>query len=325
MTMLNGGKNNNKNTATIRLPHFKITKSGKVLFLDQYQYLKFGKLNPKDSFLNKIFNDEGIIIYSKKINKAPTIKPQKILVLEPHPDDFALSASSYVIKKITEGSNVTILNFFSKTSIEKFPWKDKIKITERLYEKLRLIESKIAIEKYLGERFESYRLPSATLRKNDATFLDYHQENDLVDTLTERVVAKIKKENFNTLLCPAAIQGHIDHLITFDVAKKTFNVLGNKIELIFYEDMPYALNKTAYFERLELIKKLFDITPFFVSTENFLNIIADMIICYRSQFDDVNRSQMFALVKQNFRATATEWHNQDYEFAQRFYKVINLR
>ena len=309
----------------INLPFFKI-KNGSVFYLEKCKYPPLDGLQLTGALKDKLLIDEGIIIQKRHIDKNKKIK-EKILVVEPHPDDFALSASGYTLNALPGGASVTVLNIFSKTSVTKFPWRDKINISNKQYEKLRINESIIAIEKYLGEKFESLRLSSPTLTGDTETYPRGYHQNNLIKDIAKHLENKIIKEKFNTVLCPMAIQGHIAHSITFDAVIDAFKSLKQNFDLIIYEDIPYARNKTAYFKRLKKLKMMMDMKDFSVATDKYLEIMADLAIIYRSQFDDINRQQMLAIIKEDFRATSPikKSANENIEFSQRYFKVNSLK
>ena len=305
----------------IKLPFFKV-KNDSIFYLNEYKYLPLNGMQLTGGLRDKILFDEGILIQRRSIEKNKKII-EKILVVEPHPDDFALSASGYVLDALSRGADVTVLNVFSKTSVTKFPWRNEINISNEQYEKLRIDESVIAIEQYLGEKFESFRLPSPTLDGNIKTYPKIYHQDELINNLAKRLVKKIIRGKIDTVLCPMAVQGHIAHSITFDAIVKAFGLVNQSFKLIIYEDMPYARNKMAYFNRLKQIKKQMTIEDFYIPTDKYLEIMADLIIIYRSQFDDVNRQQMLAIIKEDFRATSSDQKsvNKKTEFSQRYFKV----
>ena len=88
----------------INMPFFS-TKDDKLRYLDKYTICDLPK---EDNIRKMILKQYGAII-EKNIN-SNTDKTMKVLVIEPHPDDFALSAMGY----IQENMNVTVLNIFSK-------------------------------------------------------------------------------------------------------------------------------------------------------------------------------------------------------------------
>jgi len=247
---------------------------------------------------------------------------EKIIVIEPHPDDFALSASGYILNALSRGGSATIFNVFSKMPITTFPWKKKIKLTEKGYEELRILESRVAIEKYLEEKFESMYLASPTLSEKIGTFPEKYSQKKLINTISGALKKKILDEKFTTVLCPMAVQGHIAHSISFDAALEAFKDSKLKAKLIVYEDMPYARNQADYVKRLKQIKKKISFTQIHIDVERYLDIMADLISVYKSQFDDVDRDQILAIIREDFRATASGIRNKSHkEFLQRYLEI----
>ena len=287
----------------IKLPFFKI-KNNSVFYLGNYRYLSLKGTRPGSQLRSKVLFDEGILILKKPIEKGKKIR-ERILVVEPHLDDFALSASGYALSALAKGASISVLNIFSKTSIKKFPWRRQADISEDRYEKLRIEESLIAVEGYLGEKFQSWGLASLSLGENSETFPKSYRQDKLINNLAKRLAQEISAGKIDTVLCPMAVQGHIDHSVAFDAAIKAFRSSKRPFKLILYEDMPYARNKIAFFDRLKQIKKQVALEDFYIPTDEYLGIMADLIIIYRSQFDDVNRQQMLAIIKEDFRAAAS--------------------
>ena len=310
----------------IRLPYFN-EDSGKICYLDQCEVLDIGGLSADSDLANKLMTDEGVIIRRRMISKKN--KPSgKLLVVEPHPDDFALSSSGYALMALSEGYECKVLNLFSKTAVDNFPWKNKLDITERELEKLRLLESRLAIEDYLGEEFESFNLPMATLRGNKEIIVSKHEGADLTNSIAETLIKKISKENYDVVLCPLGIQGHIDHLVAFEAAVTAYKKSKRSFNLIFYQEYPYARNHQALSDRLQRLKELAQLQPLYIDVGGYVEQICDMISIYRSQFDDINRHQMLAVIKEDFRAIGAEATDQSVkgsrEFMQKYYKLKKL-
>lgn len=312
----------------IQLPHFRITGK-KVLFLGQHTFLEFQKnINSKDSFDKKRLIEEGVLIQKRTIERN-NFSRRNILILEPHPDDFALSCSGYALDCIKDGDKIKALNLFSKSPLSTFPWQSLVSITEEEYENLRLEESSLTMEEYLGVEFDSLRLPLA-LRRGHKDPFGHLDGKDLIleNMLYEKIMRELMLYEHSVLLAPLAIQGHIDHLITCDTALKIKKEKPN-MELFLYEDMPYARNRLAYQQRLGEIKSQVTISPIYVCVSNFVEIMADLASIYKSQFDDINRTQRLAIVKEDTRNTATEgrfYHGfQQSDFAQRVWQVGDFK
>lgn len=300
----------------IKLPFFT-EDNGSISYLDNFECINSEHKVGIDKLI-----DEGVVILKKNIIKGSK-RNEKILVIEPHPDDFALSASGYALNALTDGATIEVMNIFSKTSVSKFPWSGKVKLTSEEYEKLRLSESKIAVQDYLGEKFESLHLPSPTLDGKTETFPKKYRQTQIIKQITDVIVKKVVNEKIDTVLCPMAIQEHIAHSISFDATFKAFKDNKLKAKLVLYEDFPYARNHDDYSKRLAKIKKRAKIQDLYIDVEKFMEIMTDLIIIYKSQFDDVNRKQMLAIIKEDFRAIGSKFRSQKNhkEFLQRYFEV----
>ena len=125
-------------------PFYSI-KGNKLIYLDNVEICDLPK---EEKIRTKILIDEGALLYKQHIIKNEN---EVILVLEPHPDDFALSASGYIDNR----ESVIVMNIFSRMNIDSFMWSDKLKITEDEYEIIRTKENKFAIEEILGQQYVS--------------------------------------------------------------------------------------------------------------------------------------------------------------------------
>ena len=196
--------------------------------------------------------------------------------------------------------NSLVLNVFSKTSLDFFTWKDLIDINAFEYEKLRLSESSFAIEKLLKERFKSLRYQSMRITKDKI--------QDVKKNICDAIISALKKDKtIDRILVPMGVGLHPDHKIVFDAIFDNYYLFSN-YKIILYPEYPYSRCKKAYNDRLSYIKNLFCIKPIIVDTSNNLETIVDVISVFRSQFDDTNRSQMLAIVREDYRAIASEYN-----------------
>ena len=117
----------------IMSPFFSMNNDS-LIYLNKFEICKL----PSDKEIRrKILHDEGVLFYKYKNIE----KDSSIIVLEPHPDDFALSALGYL-----ENEKATVVNVFSKMNLDSFTWKENIKVTAKEYEDIRIKEDKFAIE-----------------------------------------------------------------------------------------------------------------------------------------------------------------------------------
>jgi LmbE family N-acetylglucosaminyl deacetylase len=309
----------NKLNEYIWNPCFNKNK-GLIKYLNAIEIIDCNAIND-DNYLLRALQDEGIIY--KKI-KFETYNKffNKILIIEPHIDDFAISASGYTIEKLFEGNSCHVLNIFSKTSINNFPWKGIINLSNKEYEKLRLKEANFAIKTYLKQVFTSLELESSSI-KNKLNTSSNHE------VIVKKVEKLVKEEKIETLLCPMAIS-HKDHLTSYLATIDVYSILKKDhpdLKLILYEDYPYALNKIRYIRRMKEIRAKIVIKEFYCDTSDYLDEIVNLITMYKSQFDDINRKQMLAIMREIFRAISSEseerLENND-TMSQRYWEVLEV-
>lgn len=277
----------------IYMPFYSIVDN-KLVYLEKYIICELPK---EENISKKILEDEGVILLKNKKNKAQI--NQKILVIEPHPDDFALSALGY----INDNMQVIVLNIFSNMKLDSFTWKDNISINEYEYENLRLRESKIAIEEFLNYKFISLKEKSTRINKDNIKNI----QNKILSNLTNI----IENYSIDTLMIPMGIGNHSDHITVYNAIMNNYiNLLDKNIRVIFYPEYPYARCKKSYIERLEKIKQNHKLKPQIVDVEEKIENIVNCVSVYKSQYDDINRKQMLAIIREDCRAIATEYKKE---------------
>ena len=271
------------NKEILKVPFYSINNN-ELRYLNKY---KICELPKEENIKAYILKEEGALVSNvdKRIHK------NKALILEPHCDDFSLSALPYTLNNC----NVKVLNIFSKTNIEFFTWNHLFKITESEYEKLRLDESKFAIEEVLKEEFTS--LKEASTRITDKTV------NELEKIILNKLLEELKKDKFTTIMVPIGVGNHPDHIIVYD------SIMNNKelfkdYKIILYPEFPYSRNRKDYYERLNIVEKDNKLNSIAIDVDDKLETMADIISIYRSQFDDINRSQMLAIIREDARASS---------------------
>lgn len=312
----------------LALPHFEM-RHPDLMFLGQAKVRKFQEtdLNNPEFMQNELIK-EGALIVRRKI-EAGTVNGKRLLVFEPHPDDAALSCAGLMLEYISKGFGVTVLNIFSRSSVSTFPWGSTVQIDETEYESLRLVESRMAIQDYLGQEFDSLCLPSSLKRGHTRIFEPYLPIDRRIEDPVYKAVAKmVSHYDFQALAAPLAVGGHTDHQVVHNVASRcAFEGLTD--EMWFYEDMPYSRKRQDLETRLDRVRESFNrqglnLKSQHISLDGRLDIIADLISIYRSQFDDVNREQMLELVTKDSLLILDESrkHGTDCGFlAQRYWKV----
>ena len=285
----------------INLPFYS-AENDKLTYLDRYTICDL----PKEENIKKMFLKQYGAIIEKDIN-TNVDKTIEVLVLEPHPDDFALSAMGY----IQENMNVTVLNIFSKMKIDSFTWSEHIDINEKEYESLRLLESKIAIQDILNYDFISLKEESTRITKRTI--------QEIKKTIIEAVKKILEEKKFDIIMIPMGIGKHLDHLCIYEAIINEYVNLNIDSTMILYPEYPYARCKKSYIDRLKEIYEMFDLKENIVNIETKLQDIVNVISIYKSQFDDINKEQMLAIVREDGRAISTEYNKENVSLV--YYKI----
>lgn len=282
-------------TEFIKSPFYSV-KNNNLIYLNKF---KICELPQEQSIRQKILENEGVILYKNKLNR--TEKNKSILVLEPHPDDFALSALGYIDNK----KNVIVLNIFSRMNLDSFTWNDRILITEDDYEKIRLKEDKIAIENILGQQVISLKEKSTRITDKSINYI-----NDKIIKKLEKIMINYK--NIDTLMIPMGIGMHPDHVIVYNAIMKNYIVnLDKKVKIILYPEYPYARCKKFYIDRLKQIENQCTLKIITKNINDKINNIVNSISVYKSQFDDINKNQMLAIIREDGKAIAEEYNQKN--------------
>ena len=195
-----------------------------------------------------------------------------------------------------------VLNIFSKTALKNFPWIESKKIDSDFYEKLRIDESKLCIEKLLKQKFISTRLESLRITKKPK------------ETINEIILENIKKiinENkISTIMFPMGIGNHPDHLLIYDILLQNYNLFKD-FNIILYPEYPYSRCKEAYSERIKKVKKDFILSNELIDVKDKIEHFSNAIISYRSQFNEINRKQMEAIIREDTWAIATDFKKEN--------------
>lgn len=282
----------------IKSPFYTIVDD-KLFYLNKYQ---IAKLPLEDDIRETILLNEGVLFNKIDLKKSE----KKILVIEPHPDDYALSALAYSIN-----NKVIVANIFSKMKIDSFTWNNYIDIDTNEYEMLRLKESEFSINKLLDNQFISMKEESTRINK---------KELNIIKNNISKFIRNILKSNpeIDTIMVPMGIGNHPDHIIVHDTIMEELETIS-RYKIVFYPEYPYARCKANYEKRMEQIKKVYNIKPVVVDAEDKLDILTDAVSAYRSQFDDINKTQMLAIIREDGRATAQEFNKENLSFV--YYEV----
>lgn len=179
-----------------------------------------------------------------EFNDIKDLDGKNLIVLSPHSDDPAFSVGGLLQNPGLKAAKCLVMVFFSESS---FTPGDEGDIDPAAIEKVsRLRKSEdVAFQKRIaggGAEFEWLGFKDAPLRgyrlgssyQSGAPLLAYDLE--LAWAIAEMVAPNIFAET--VILAPLALGAHIDHRITRTAALAVRH--AHEIELLLYEDMPYA-------------------------------------------------------------------------------------
>jgi LmbE family N-acetylglucosaminyl deacetylase len=173
--------------------------------------------------------------------------PEKVYILSPHFDDAAYGLTLTISQLISRNIPVTIINCFTITKWTALPVENK---DVRSVSLLRAAED-AAYNKLFNNAINLVNLDllDAPLRNGyifqSSSFAP--NEWELVEELKNYLMAHVN----GVLLCPLGIGNHIDHAICREAVVQLYK----KLEVIFYEDLPYAQRITEE-QLVEHIRKL---------------------------------------------------------------------
>jgi LmbE family N-acetylglucosaminyl deacetylase len=158
-----------------------------------------------------------------------------VVAVAPHPDDVAESAGGFV-RRLAERWAVTVVTVFCEST-----WAPKIdpaRRTAAYVTRVRRAEDE-AYCAALGLQRRELGLPDASLRGYD----DDSERGPMATTDRVReqvepgIAAALAAFERPFVLCPAAIGGHVDHVIVRDAVL----ALAGGAPVLLYEDLPYAI------------------------------------------------------------------------------------
>lgn len=227
------------------LPHY--SKVGdKIMFLKKIEV----PLSLEDRILlNKIcsknsdYNTSDLRIISKLIDQGIIIDvEEKIrqnynpveIVVAAHSDDTALSIGGYILANTN--SYFHIINVFSSCP-ESSTLSRYLKTSEEVTLFNNMEEQFYAW--VIGAQLKFLNYPEALERGYTDIFTTKISKEDI--KLTEKLIDKIAgysiKQRAMTIYFPLSIGNHIDHFILYKIGRK---MLAEGVNVLFYEDLPYA-------------------------------------------------------------------------------------
>ena len=305
----------------ITLPYYSIA-AGKVRYLNQADVLDLGdsSLDTFDRALHnplhrRLLHDYGVIVEPPPRAERDD---KKVLFIEPHPDDLALSCGGFLIHAAAQ-HRVDVLTVFTRGPLETFPWKKQLTLSECDYDSLRAQESTIAIEEFLGCNNQLLAWELAVRRDHRSPYeMPNEQDAAITSALTRELVVLLQVSNYSLIVAPLGVGAHIDHLICHE-AVKSLKLLNRTA---YFEDMPYARNRLKHSQRLETVMRSTNLRSRAVDITAVVKEKAALSAIYKSQLDDFNFVELKACIVADGRAVAEECAqlgDLSYELAERLW------
>lgn len=191
------------------------------------------------------------------------VKSSKVLVIEPHSDDGALSAGGTLINLAETGAGVSSLCLFSKGGGAEI-------------EDLRQRENELVFTTILDGEAEFAGLTDAIYRQN--TVSEFFQ-------VRKKIEHKVKLYQPDLVLAPLGVGEHVDHLMVHMAITGLYKSNRN-FDLWFYEDFPYSNNDKYYFcKRLLDVKEEIYMSPKYMDISDRLEDKVSLAMAYLSQHD----------------------------------------
>lgn len=162
---------------------------------------------------------------------------RRAVVVSPHPDDAALSVGG-LLCRLRHSWDLTLLTLFGRSGWVRSHWSGS-RSTDDISD-VRAGEEQ-AFAARLGAEHRLLTFDDAILRGYDAeTELGQSQDDEAwQDRFIVEASAALDQLRPEVVVGPAAIGGHIDHVLTRHAVESW--VAGSTVELLLYEDLPYAV------------------------------------------------------------------------------------
>lgn len=213
-----------------------------------------------------------------------SVSAREVVLLSPHPDDAALSATGCLLRAIEAGQRVRIVVPFCRTNFSRLPGELSVELVSRL--RKREDATFVAL---LGAAacVHWLDLPDAAIRPGvglAAIFRDGPLD-DAAERLATDLVTLLKPlmDGCSRLLVPLALGGHLDHRIVRLAGERLGRLLD--VPIAFYEDMPYATQPPSDAEHIATQLQQQGMRPELIDCPELLQRKRRALACYGSQLD----------------------------------------
>lgn len=159
---------------------------------------------------------------------------KRILCIEVHPDDIAFSLGGLLQEEYL--NDVTILNVFSRSS---FCYDKQLAKDAEQDVTIKRKDEEMHFCNLINAKYIFLDFPDSSLRGYTDFFTSNTKERALKKNIYVAIESILLQKEFDVVLYPLGLGGHIDHLIVAEVANE---LKAKNTNFIFwgYEDLPYA-------------------------------------------------------------------------------------
>lgn len=226
---------------------------------------------------------KNIIIF-KRVRKEINAKLEKVLMVSPHMDDIALSASGYM-SRFCYDKEFDLLVIFGRqdyTLYQKF-------VNGQKY----LLEEEKTFWRYMDIRKgdilhfqdaplrECYDIKTAIGSSLSASEIILKEKNLYLE-IQQMIDLALGKEEYRMVILPMGIGNHVDHILVREAGINC--CIKNKVDALFFQDFPYVLsypNDVGWVD-----KEGIQYSEERVNISKYIAIKRDAIKIYRSQLFD---------------------------------------
>jgi len=302
----------NPDSLIVARPHFRQRGKDLYFFLSDriYHSLKPGEARVWEELQSaprslKDLGDEAAVESLAASKAVEVIEPtartnrRRILVVEPHCDDAALSigATMWKMRNEVEFDLLTMASRSNYTSAFQLhrDYFNRADIT-----RMRTVEGELFV-RHLGGSYHCAGMPEATLRYEDSDWtLDFFKSHEvpvaisnnrrgqpeLLETWTARLREFLKRAAYDELWLPLGAGTHSDHDLARNAGLEAVAEMRPPAVIRLYEDVPYGGDFPEHSDRIlgNLEKGGADLAPWHQDVTDDLEKKLDLLTIFASQF-----------------------------------------
>jgi GT2 family glycosyltransferase/LmbE family N-acetylglucosaminyl deacetylase len=243
-----------------------------------------------------------------------------LLVIEPHPDDAALSVGGTLVSRRLSGAATSIVTVFSRSGYARPPYD---RLGQDHISRVRRFESAVYASR-VGASFKGCGLEDALTqhRAHNPLFVSDINDVDLdLVGAAAGAVARHLPQTLTAMLAPLGAGGMVDHVATAigtTIAAQKYSFLDR---LLFYEDLPYAGQGRAIAGALEMFCALgVELEPVAIDVSPFFEEKLELLAIYLSQAEETWRPTLDAHARA-LAEIAIQGEVADWRRVERFWRL----